>query len=974
MQFPRTARKKSYFRAFTNTCLAASLFAPTMLLAQDTATEPEIEEVVVTGSYIRNSKFTGASPIDTVTQDDLYTSGAPSLAQYIRNLTYTQNTNTVANVNGGHDGPQSSNSTQFNLRGLGENSTLVLMDGVRVVNSSITALLPDIATQRMEVVLDGGSALYGSDAVAGVVNMIPVKEFDGFRIRTYYSRTENADMEEPTISFLMGRSFDNGVSWVGAYEFAKKTPLMAFERPDEMYMSDGSTTTGNPGNFRRVNNGRANIGARHGGTVVAPSRIDPSCQTFNQGLESTTVAFSTPSGVRTPKATAATTATCRFNYGKMFAYAGEIEEQNLYSNLTWQATDWARFELQTMLNFRFRNTRSTSSLPVSEHNRGILLIPAAHPANPFGFDVVPFDWRPFTDIGTVPSHLEGSTGSQLFPTREYADRWKAAAYIDLSDTWTATAYYSRQENRQSRHDQVILSLPRLQLALVGKGGPNGNEWFNPFGSADKRSPFYVESRTKNSQPLVDWLFRPNNGTSSRDMLEIGEIVATGELFDVPAGAVQMATGYQWRDNQFWTFANAYSMLKQNYNTSIFSTVPKDEYYASAVNAVFVEFEVPILETLTLQLAGRHEQFTDYGLESTTPKIAMRWEALPTLALRASWGESFLAPTAFDIRPYDPNSSCGELFSGADPFTTFDLTGATTCLGGNPALVPETSNTTNVGFTWEPNGTLDGLSISVDYQEVKYVDRIRALTNNDTVNGEFGRFLRAHNLTASQYVRTAGSPTRLLANAWLARPENQQIVWRDPANQRVTRVIRQSANISSLWIDLLDARARYTYNTDNWGTFQSTLTVSYFLNYEYADLTGGIKDANGYQNANTSIVPPLPEYKGSFMLNWFRDKHSASLVGNFYDDMIWDNILVDNYSLGFTAPSEIHGQDIWNVQYAYVFDQYLDSEITLSAGLTNMFNTMPQQIPEVGVGAGFESRIQDPFGRRYWVSIDWTPTN
>ena len=86
------------------------------------------------------------------------------------------------------------------------------------------------------------------------------------------------------------------------------------------------------------------------------------------------------------------------------------------------------------------------------------------------------------------------------------------------------------------------------------------------------------------------------------------------------------------------------------------------------------------------------------------------------------------------------------------------------------------------------------------------------------------------------------------------------------------------------------------------------------------------------------------------------------------------MLVDRYSQGWVAPRKIHGQDIWNVQYAYVLDQYLDSQITLSAGMTNMFNTMPQPTPELGVGAGFESRLQDPFGRRYWVSIDWSPNN
>ncbi|MDP1932197.1 MAG: TonB-dependent receptor [Gammaproteobacteria bacterium] len=954
--------RRGNLRYLIHSCLAASLTLPVIAHAQSAA--PEVEEVVVTGSYIRNSKFTGASPVDTVSQEDLFQSGSPTIAQYIRNLTYTQNTNTVSNVLASSDGAQTSNGAQFNLRGLGENSTLALMDGSRVVSSAVTALLPDIATARMEVVLDGGSALYGSDAVAGVVNLIPIKEFDGFRARAYYSRTEDGAMEEPSISFMFGKSFSNDVNWVTAYEFQKKTPLMQFERPREWYADDGSSTSGNPGMYRRVTNGKVNVGAGHGGTITGASIIDPSCGTYNQGYEDLTAAFNTPSGVRT--GTGAGLA-CRFNYTKMFAYAGEIEEQNLYSNVTWETTDWLQLELQTNLNFQFRNTRSTSTTAVTENNRLALLVPANHPANPFGFDVIPYDWRPFTDIGTVPSHLEGSTGAQLFPTREYTDRWKFSARFDLSDTWTGTASYSRQENRQSRKDQVSLVLPRMQNALQGKGGPNGNEYFNPFGSADKRSPFYVAGVTSNSQELVDWMFGPNNGTASRNKLEVAEVIATGELFNLPAGAVQMATGYQWRDTEILTFANGYSEIKQNYNTNIFSVPPVDEELYNSVKAVFVEIEVPVLETLSMQFAGRHERFGTYGLDATTPKVALRWEALPTLAVRASWGESFLAPTPTDVKPFDPNSGCSELFSGTDPFTTLNLTGATTCVSGNPGLQPETSTIRNIGFTWEPDNALDGLSVSIDYQEVEYIDRIRAITNEDVVRGEFGRFLAETGLTAATYNNAIGSPTRLIADAWVRN--NTNVVTRDPVTQRVIRVIRQPQNISSVWIDLIDARVRYTYDTGSWGTLQTTLTTSYFMNYEYEDLTGGVRDANGFQNARTGIVPPLPKYKGNLSFNWFMDKHSASLTSNFYDDVIYDNTTVDRYGLGLKAPRKIKGQDIWNIQYAYVFDQYFDSEITVSAGLTNMFDQMPQRTPEQG---GFESRLQDPFGRRIWLSLDWTP--
>ena len=176
--------RRGQLRHLIHSCFVASFALPMLVQAQQPAADPEVEEVVVTGSYIRNSAFSQNSPVATVTQTDLYESGAPSMSAYIRDLTFTQNTNSVNNVLGSSAGPSSGVGASFNLRGLGENSTLTLIDGARTLSSSMSGLLPEIAIERMELVLDGGSALYGSDAVAGVVNIIPVKQFEGLRVRS----------------------------------------------------------------------------------------------------------------------------------------------------------------------------------------------------------------------------------------------------------------------------------------------------------------------------------------------------------------------------------------------------------------------------------------------------------------------------------------------------------------------------------------------------------------------------------------------------------------------------------------------------------------------------------------------------------------------------------------------------------------------------------------------------------------------
>jgi len=249
-----TFTRRGQLRHLIHSCLVASMAFPALVQAQaQTAADPEVEEVVVTGSYIRNSAFAQNSPVATINQDELYQSGAPSMANYIRDLSFTQNTNVVLNVLGGNDGAQSSTGTTFNLRGLGENSTLSMVDGLRAIDTSVTAMIPDIAIARVEIVLDGGSALYGSDAVAGVVNMIPIKQFDGVRARAYYQTPEEGGMEEGNLAILWGKSFDNGINYVGAFDARKRTRLGYYERPREWEMADGSSGSGNPGTYRRRN-------------------------------------------------------------------------------------------------------------------------------------------------------------------------------------------------------------------------------------------------------------------------------------------------------------------------------------------------------------------------------------------------------------------------------------------------------------------------------------------------------------------------------------------------------------------------------------------------------------------------------------------------------------------------------------------------------------------------------------------------
>lgn len=951
-----------------HTALISSLVAPALAKAQD----DEIEEVVVTGSYIRNSAFAQDTAMDSVTGEDLLQSGAPDMSEYIRDLSYVQNVNITSVVLGDQDGSQNNTGASFNLRGLGENSTLTLVDGVRTIDARLNTAFPEIAMERMEVVLDGGSALYGADAVAGVVNLIPIKEYDGFRFRTFYQRPEDGAHEQFRFSGLWGTSWDNGLSYVGAVEHFKQTDIMMYERPREFQASSTASSAGLPGTFRPLLNwdGQLRLLDFHGATVAPTSqrRLDPSCGTFNEGYpDHGSGAIPLPSGTVHPAGF------CTFEYSAQANYAEHQENYSLYNSLSWEATDWLRFNATLNNFYRYQNNPSTFASPNPTNARNVLVVPANHPANPWGVDVVPDQWRVFT-YGvpeTLPDHIRSDT-ARIFESDYQVNRLNLRAEYDMGDTWSGYTYYSKQETK-AMADHHGVSTSRLQLALLGRGGPGGDEWWSPFGSADPRSPYYVEGVTNNTREMNNWIsyYLPNL-VSSRNYLDVFETMATGPVFELPAGDVQVALGYQWRELEERTFQNPYNASYENFIWGLVnSEVAPDETFNTGVRALFAETEIPILDNFAAKIAVRHEEFLDQGLDATTPKVSLRYELTPEIALRASWGESFLAPTAFQTRPARDNENCGDMFSGIDELSGTVLIGGIRCSSGNPDLGPENAEITNLGFTWQPSGMLDGLEISMDYQEIEYTDRIRTLSEDDVVRRQFLTMLAATGQSEASYDSTPGSASRNAADAWLQQVGNAAFPITRFPDGKIERVLIQSANVAAFYVDLVDLKVNYTWSPSNWGTFSHRLNMTWYDQFTFQDFDGSTVDPLGKQNARTNIAPPLPETKLVFTTNWFRNNHSASMSVNWFSDIDHDAQVVDlfPYDGVFQPPSQIDGQAITDVRYAYQFDDFFGSQVTFSGGINNLFDEKPQLTGQIG---GFESRLVNNWYRQYFLSIDIIP--
>jgi iron complex outermembrane receptor protein len=398
-------------------------------------------------------------------------------------------------------------------------------------------------------------------------------------------------------------------------------------------------------------------------------------------------------------------------------------------------------------------------------------------------------------------------------------------------------------------------------------------------------------------------------------MEVFETIVSGDVYDIPFGAIQAAVGYQWRNNVDETIPEGHQTSRQGFDyvrAPMNSPIPEYERYESEVHAYFLEIQAPLWETVDAQFAVRHEVFDSFKLKTTTPKVSLRWEALPSLAFRASWGESFLAPSARDARPFVPNQSS---------------------------------------------------------------DRITSLSYVDTAQLQYTQMLSATSQTNASYDPTPGSATRNAADAWLstlgiAGATSNKIS--RYSNGLIEKIYRQPANITSTWIDVYDLNTSYTTEINDLGTFSFSVAATYYDRYEYEGLNGGVKSALGKQNSNSGIVPPLPELKSNVRLSWFRDNQRASISTNHWSSVDFDARIVDYYAdirqTPLTAPKEIKGEYITNVRYAIELDDVWGQNITVSAGVNNLTDKRPQLM---GILGGFESRLSNPWGRSYWVSMEWT---
>jgi iron complex outermembrane receptor protein len=671
--------------------------------------EQEFELIMVTGSFVRRSEnFESPSPLAVLDAGDIDAIGAKSIGDITQTLTINtgaENTPDAFTQNA------TAGTSNINLRGLGVASTLILLNnkrqvvtaqanngGVNFVDTS--SLIPMIALNRMEIVKDGASALYGSDAVAGVVNFITKQNYEGAQVTMDYQDGAHGDNKEYNIQGLWGTVGDDS-SVMAAVSYTNRSPLFTSDRRLSRPQDDLSTL-GNPGTFF------------FGGVLPI---VDPTgCAEFGG------IPFD-PIGL--PDATPWQEGFCGFDFGKGYSYVPDESRVSAYFQASKQVTDDIEWTTEISMARNRAERGGSPSFPILT----LPTVPASHPNNPFGSDVG-FYGRAFGNDANGqafpgdPANTESDTFRFMTKVQGETD----AGFWEVSYTAARNDFlFSVNDTLGQEIQNALNGFGGNGCDLItGEAGVGACEYYNPFSTSLTTSP--------NSQNVID-AFTAREVIDSVSNLEVAEAFYSTNLFEMDGGAVGLAVGAQYR---YQDLSQDYDSLA-NQDKFTFVIGNPDIEGEQDVVAVFAEIALPITDTFDAQVALRYEDYGGTTGDTLDYKLAASWRATEDFSLRASASSSFRAPSIFQR-----DGGATALNQVRDPLTG-STSFAATRASGNPELVPEESTAFNMGLSFEP---VDDLSIEMDYWSFDFTDLI--------IQENFQAILTAEPQNTDRIVR-AGDP-------------------------------------------------------------------------------------------------------------------------------------------------------------------------------------------------------------------------
>ncbi|MEO6298637.1 MAG: TonB-dependent receptor plug domain-containing protein [Paracoccaceae bacterium] len=952
-------------------CGVTALIGPTALHAQDVpdgsaaaiggpaptaAATSQDDPIVVTGSLIRGTSFQPSSPVDVLDRKDFEERASTSVAKYLADLPYNVNAVTVPAGGGATAFP---GGGSVNLRNLGDGATLILLNSKRQTRLpreastvDVNGLVPQIMIDRVEILKDGASSLYGSDAVGGVVNIFTRDKFDGAEIRAQTSIVTETGKQETRFGGLFGGSFGDTHVTVGL-EYNIRDQLFPEDQPWSNILN--LSTPWNPGRFV--------IPRRNAAGVVgtATTRVlDEGCgvtqQTYFFAAGTPNVAsdacyynFYPDSGLVTAenRVQSYLVLTHDFEPWLKLRLEGGYQKAHTYASTSTSASinvipaitvpgdnpGLARADAERVSNgkapvYFARNAAGQqiyavpngpgSTIPLRDASGRVVLTTSPIVAGngiPFYEDVV-FEGRILGSQCGLPTNNSLAPGECA--RRSHAEdindalRFVGGFSGDVGHGWfyETTFTYSKITERNDAQNNNVL-IPQLRQALAGFGGPQCNAliagqqpgtgncyYFNPFNNA-----IYAKEGTAaaNRQDVIDWLM-----PSLFDYYETSESVidayATGPLFDLPGGPLNLAFGMQYRKD---TWAVDFDAAK---NAGIVETgsVSTDTSATQDALAFFGELAAPVFDNpigqLNVNASLRHERFQ--GSATTDPKVGATYSAPGRwLTLRGSYGTSYLQPTLFQRFTQSSGlaniSDTGPGLRGPDAIRRI-----TTLFEGNQDLRPQTSTSYAFGALIKP---MKGLRFDIGYWNYTFSQRI-----------------------ASENVQalvTANDPAKVIRDA------QNNVVFVKPSY----------INLSGLKTSGFDFEAAYNVEIGTLGRLSLSAIATYVPHFQLqATPTSAYVETAGNRNTVVTGGTLSPKWRGLGRISWEKGPHTFSTAINYYGGVGNDQIVRTPGEVKQPEDNYLSGTTTFDFTYSYDFgDLWKLHGSNITVGIRNAFNNSPE---------------------------------
>ena len=914
---------------------AAAISAPAF--SADDGAEA-IEKIEVTGSRIKRVDMEGANPVQIITREELVSSGITNMGDILQEIPSVAGAGTNTAINNGGSG-----AIRVSLRGLGSSRTLVLLNGRRMVasgtgaNSSVDlSTIPTAVVKRVEVLKDGASAIYGSDAIGGVVNIITRDDFEGFEFNTSYDvGTQENDGETKSFDVTVGVSSDRGNAVVNAYyvqqgaQWSGDRDWSAFEYSlDEAgEFSKGGSSAPPWGRYNGIDglvNGEECGSFTHGASN-GPGQSDPTTPANATGYDCWDWDKDT------------------FNYAPANYHLTPQERYGIYASAEYDVTDSMRFSTELSFN---RRTSKTKLAPLP-------LAPLAF----FGWTDAPYSAENYYNQQFGPKDKDGNTVEIADWRRRMVETGGRDSEYRVETVRAMFALDGEFSNGLGYELSYIFGAN--DSATKGAGGVNFEKVSNAVGPSFMDGQGNVVCGTEAapisgcvslntfgtpgtsgevSQDMMDYiLFEAHDFGSNEQQIMSASIF--GDAFELPAGTVGFAAGIEHREEKGSDFPDALIALGITSGSSRTSTQGSYE-----VDEVFVEANLPLLkdaplaQALEVDVAIRYSDYNTFG-DTTNHKIGVRWVPFDGLMVRGTSSTAFRAPSTADLfagssdnspTVIDPCNTNPTAFCIADgvPAAGFEPIGdqLSSTKGGNADVQPEESDIFTAGMVYTPD-FVEGVSLTLDYWDIKITNAISTLgeqliLDNCAATGEY-----------CDKITRFGADSGLYGNS--------------------SDIDDRTANVGGVDSSGYDFNIRYGTDIAD-GSLVVNIDTTYYATYDITQANGEVIENAGYYYQNSGDGN-FPEWKTNADVRFTTDDWSASWSVRYIGE-VDEPFDVDS---GFRT---VDAQIINDARFSYFMDN-----MQATIGLNNVFDEDPP-FAQTGFNDNTDPRTYNTGGRHIYVSL------